>query len=81
MVELLAAIASAVGRPHVRKVHVPLGFMRPVTRLLHALPGFPVTPDQLLMLEEDNVCDPAPFYAAFGLDPVPLTAGLRRMLA
>jgi len=79
MVELLDAIGTALGR-RVRKLHVPLGFIRPVARVLHGLPGFPVTPDQLRMLEEDNVCDPAPFYAAFKLDPMPLATGLRRML-
>jgi NADH dehydrogenase len=80
MVELLDAIGSALGHRHVRKAHVPLGFMRPVARILHRLPGFPVTPDQLRMLEEDNVCDPAPFYGAFRLEPMPLATGLRRML-
>jgi uncharacterized protein YbjT (DUF2867 family) len=80
MVELLDAIGSALGHRRVRKAHVPLGFMRPVARILHRLPGFPVTPDQLRMLEEDNVCDPAPFYGAFRLEPMPLVTGLRRML-
>ena len=49
-------------------------------RLFHRLPGFPLTPDQLLMLEEDNVGDPQPFHTTFGLSPVPLAAGLRTML-
>jgi hypothetical protein len=47
---------------------------------MHRLPGFPLTPDQLVMLEEDNVCDPQPFHSAFGLPPVPLAVGLRAML-
>src|SRR5436309_1313823 len=38
------------------------------------------TPDQLLMLEEDNVCDPAPFFSTFGLAPLPLATGLRQLL-
>lgn len=80
MVELLDAIGTALGHRRVRKAHVPIGFMRPVTRVLHGLPGFPVTPDQLRMLEEDNVCDPAPFYRAFRLEPMPLATGLHRML-
>jgi NADH dehydrogenase len=81
MVRLLDLIGEALGRPRVRKLHVPLGLVRPVTRLLHRLPGFPLTPDQLLMLEEDNVSNPQPFYSAFGLEPLPLAAGLRAMLA
>jgi uncharacterized protein YbjT (DUF2867 family) len=81
MLRLLDLIGAAVGRPRVRKIHVPIGFVRPLARAFHRLPGFPLTPDQLLMLEEDNVCDPEPFFATFGLIPVPLVAGLRAMLS
>jgi NADH dehydrogenase len=80
MVQLLDLIGAARGRSRVRKAHMPIGLVRPMARLLHRLPGFPLTPDQLLMLEEDNVCDPQPFYVTFGLTPVPLAAGLRAML-
>lgn len=80
MVQLLDLIGAAVGRVRVRKAHVPLGLMRPLTKLFHRLPGFPLTPDQLLMLEEDNVGDPRPFHATLGLTPVPLATGLRAML-
>ena len=80
MVRLLDLIGAALGRARVRKVHVPIGAVRPATRLLHRLPGFPLTPDQLLMLEEDNVGDPQPFYSTFGLAPIPLATGLRAML-
>ena len=59
---------------------MPLGLVRPLARLFHRLPGFPLTPDQLLMLEEDNVGDPQPFYTTLGLTPVPLATGLRAML-
>jgi NADH dehydrogenase len=80
MVRLLDLIGAALDRRRVRKLHVPLGLVRPVTRLLHRVPGFPVTPEQLVMLEEDNVCDPEPFQTAFALPPVSLAAGLRTML-
>jgi NADH dehydrogenase len=80
MVELLDAIAKAMGRRRPLKVHVPISVVRPAARLLHRLPGFPLTPDQLLMLEEDNTCDPSPFLSTFGLAPIPLAAGLRAML-
>jgi NADH dehydrogenase len=80
MVQLLDLIGAALGRRRVRKVHVPIGLVRQATRLLHRFPGFPLTPDQLLMLEEDSVGDPQPFYSSFGLTPVPLAAGLRAML-
>jgi uncharacterized protein YbjT (DUF2867 family) len=80
MLQLLDLIGVARGRARVRKLHVPLGVMRPLARLLHRLPGFPITPDQLLMLEQDNVGDPQPFATTFGLAPVPLATGLRAML-
>jgi len=80
MVELLDAIAAAMGRRRPLKVHVPIGLIRPLAGLLQHLPGFPVTPDQLLMLEEENTCDPTAFFSTFGLTPVALAAGLRTML-
>jgi len=80
MLRLLDLVGAAVGRARVRKAHVPLGLVRPLARLFHRLPGFPLTPDQLLMLEEDNVGDPQPFYTTLGLTPVPLATGLRAML-
>lgn len=81
MTELLDLIGRALEHRRVRKIHVPVGVMRPLARVLHPLPGFPVTPDQLLMLGEDSVCDPRPFFDAFQLEPTPLAAGLERMLA
>ena len=80
MVELLDMIAGALGRRRRLKVHVPIRLVRPVTQILHRLPGYPLTPDQLLMLEEDNTCDPSAFFSTFGLTPVPLAAGLRALL-
>lgn len=79
LLDLIDRIGRAMGRRHVRKVHVPLGLVRPAAQLLHRLPGFPITPDQLLMLEEENVCDPQPFFSAFDLTPVSLNDGLREM--
>ncbi|HEV8617173.1 MAG TPA: complex I NDUFA9 subunit family protein [Methylomirabilota bacterium] len=80
MLELLDRLGHAMGRRHVRKIHVPLGLVRPVAGLMHRFPGFPVTPDQLLMLEEENVGNAQPFFFAFDLVPVPLNDGLREML-
>ena len=80
MVELLDAIAKALGRRRPFKAHIPMSLVRPVTQALYRLPGFPLTPDQLLMLEEDNTCDPSAFFSTFGLTPVPLPSGLRVML-
>ncbi len=81
MLDLLDLIGRALGRRRVLKIHVPIALVSPFVHLLHPLPSFPVTPDQLVMLGEDSVCDPRPFFETFTLDPVPLAVGLERMLA
>jgi NADH dehydrogenase len=81
MDELLDLIRAALGRRRVLRAHVPTGLVRPAARLLHRVPSFPITPDQLLMLEEQSTCDPRPFFTTFDLTPVPLAAGLARMFA
>ena len=79
MVELLQMIGAAMHR-NVRVARFPMGLMRPMSRVLHRTPSFPVSPDQLLMLEEDNTGDPGPFYKTFGIAPLPLAQGLRTIL-
>ena len=81
MLELLDIVGAALGRRRVGKVHVPVGAMRPLARILHRLPGFPVTPDQLLMLEEDNTGDPQPFVSTFELTLPPLAVCVGRIVA
>ena len=73
-VEILDHIGAALGRRAVRKVRV-------ATRILQALPFYPISSDQLTMLEEESVTDPAAFYADFRLVPQSLDQGLRRMLS
>ncbi len=79
--EILDQIGEALGKPRVRKLHQPLGLMRPLVKLLEPLPFFPVTSDQLLMLQEENVCDPTPFLRDFELKPVEFPEGLRQLFA
>lgn len=79
--EILDQIGQALGKPRVRKLHHPLALMRPLVRLLELLPFFPLTSDQLTMLEENSVCDPTQFYRDFALDPIPFPEGLRRMFS
>ena len=78
-VDLLDEIGRALGRSRVRKMHVPLGPVRAMTRALDWLPFYPVSQDQLIMLEEESVTDPSRFFADFGTKPEPLVTGLRRM--
>ena len=80
MVDLIDRVAVAMGRRRPLKAHAPLGFVRAVTAVLHRFPDYPLTPDQLLMLEDENTCEPGPFYETFGLAPIPLSTGLGAML-
>jgi len=79
-VELLDQIGVALGVMRVRKIHIPLGLIKIMIRAFGWLPFFPVTADQLIMLEEGNVTNPERFYADFGITPEPLAQGLKRML-
>jgi NADH dehydrogenase len=80
-VDLLDEIGRALARPRVRKLHVPLGPVRAMTRALDWLPFYPLSTDQLIMMEEESVTDPSRFFAELGLAPEPLAAGLERMFA
>ncbi|HZW36398.1 MAG: complex I NDUFA9 subunit family protein [Deltaproteobacteria bacterium] len=70
--ELLDKVAASVGR-RARKVHVPLSLLRPVVSRLQRYRGFPLTTDQLEMLLGESICDPDPFYSAFGFTPLSLS--------
>lgn len=78
--EILDEVGAALGRPRVPKLHHPVGLMAPLVRLLEGIPTFPLSSDQLLMLGEDNTCDPAPFLGAFDLAPIDFATGIRAYL-
>ena len=79
METLVRMIGAATGKRWMMTPRVPLGLVRPAARLFHRMPAFPLTPDQLLMLEENNTCDPEAFFSTFRIAPLPLAVGLRRM--
>jgi NADH dehydrogenase len=56
-VELLDAVARAMGRPVPFKPRLPLGLMKAIIPVMQHLPQFPITMDQLQMLIEENICD------------------------
>lgn len=74
MAELNAWIAKAIGRtPHL--LPVPDSVAGPMARLFGWLPGAPMTEDQWLMLQKDNVVSSsAEGFAAFDIAPKPLEA-------
>ncbi len=80
-VDLLDEIGRALGRARVRKLRVPLAPVRALTRALDWLPFYPLSTDQLIMLEEESVTDPSRFFAELGVRPEPLATGLARMFA
>ncbi len=71
MKEINSLIARAIGRENRPIIDVPGAF----ASLLAALPGGPITRDQLAMLGRDNVAaDGAPGLAELGIAPTPLGA-------
>jgi uncharacterized protein YbjT (DUF2867 family) len=76
-VQLLDLVGQALGRRRVFKAFVPPALAAWMTRV----PGWPVGREELLVLQEDTVCDARPFYAACGIEPLPLATGLAQMLS
>jgi len=79
--EVTTAIADAMGvkRP---ALHVPLFFVKSVARILETvLPKPPVTTDQLIMLQEDNICSMRDIREAFGIEPIAFREGLRKFIS
>ncbi|NNF41252.1 MAG: NAD(P)H-binding protein [Woeseiaceae bacterium] len=66
--DLLRRIGSATGRKKVI-LPMPIALMRVAATLLDWLPFFPVTRDQLTMLEEGNTADPAVLRQLTGREP------------
>lgn len=78
--EVTKAIAAALGisRPN---VHLPMFFMRTMAKVAETvLPRPPVTTDQLLMLQEDNITAHNDFSDIAGGVPVRFKDGLARFL-
>lgn len=84
--EVLDAILAASGRRRL-KLHVPLALARLQARGLEFVfptllrRAAPLNRDQLIMLQEDNVGDPAPANALFHLPTERFTDGVRRHLS
>lgn len=78
-------IQGVLGKRRI-KLHVPLSLARcqaaciefVFRRLLRKAP--PLNQDQLLMLQEDDVGNPAPATELFGLRPIPLREGIGKYL-
>jgi uncharacterized protein YbjT (DUF2867 family) len=70
--ELLAYVVKETGRRR-RLVDVPMGMAQLQARIMEMLPGKPLTRDQLLMLQQDNVCgDVMPGLHELDIIPTPV---------
>lgn len=77
---IMDEIASALGKKRI-KIHVPLPIMRIGAAVLEkALPKPPITRDQLLMLEEDNITMENALVKVFGVKPRGFREGIREYL-
>lgn len=79
-IEILQAIADAI-RKKLHIVHVPMGLMQNIASLMGWLPFFPITRDQLIMLQEGNVCNERPFMEEFEIEPLRFKEGIARYLS
>lgn len=78
--EVTVAIAEAMGarRP---TIHMPFFFVKTAARFFETvLPKPPVTTDQLIMLQEDNVCSMQDIRDAFGVEPVRFREGIKKFI-
>jgi uncharacterized protein YbjT (DUF2867 family) len=75
MRELNGWICHATGRATKPIVEIPDAIGRTMARVGGWMPGAPITWDQWLMLQRDNVAaEGAPGFEAFGISPAPLAA-------
>ena len=78
--EVTTTLAEALG-VHRPVLHLPLALMKPVAGLLEALlPVPPLTADQLIMIQEDNICSMQDIHDAFGVEPVAFRKGLAQFI-
>lgn len=79
--DVIEKIARALGRKPPAKVHMPMPLMRVGAGLAETvLPTPPITRDQLLMLEEDNVTDNNALTGVFHIEPTGFVEGMKTYL-
>jgi uncharacterized protein YbjT (DUF2867 family) len=75
MREVNSWICQATGRGSKAVIEVPDGIAKLMARLFGWAPGAPISWDQWLMLQKDNVASGRhPGFEAFGINPAPLAA-------
>jgi uncharacterized protein YbjT (DUF2867 family) len=78
-VELLDAVAYAMGKSAPFKPHLPLSLMKMIIPVMQRVPQFPITMDQLQMLLEENICDGC-WKRVFRFEPRNFQKGIQEYL-
>ncbi len=78
-IDLIDAIAAAMGKSPPLKPRMPLGLMKLVVPVMEHLPPFPITMDQMQMLVEENICD-GRWKETFRFEPRNFKEGIREYL-
>ena len=70
--ELLDLVGVAMGIKKL-KIHQPLRIIKTMASLLGGFPFFPISRDQIIMLEEESITDAwQPFFTDFDIVPIPV---------
>jgi NADH dehydrogenase len=69
--DMLRTFGEALGKK-VRLIHLPKRPIKIMTHFFENLPGWPITSEQLAMLEEDHSCDLKPLVEDFQIELLPL---------
>ncbi len=77
--ELLDAVAAAMGKSAPFKPRAPLGLMKLIIPVMQNIPQFPITSDQLQMLIEENICDGG-WKQTFNFEPFDFKQGIAAYL-
>lgn len=78
--QMVKDIADAMG-VNKKLLHVPMGIAVFGAMLLEKTPFRPVTQEQLMLLEKDNVTEPDVVRKEFGFAPLPFREALRRFIS
>ncbi|MBA4374535.1 MAG: complex I NDUFA9 subunit family protein [Thermodesulfovibrio sp.] len=77
--EIVQLMTESSGRARI-KVNIPMGLMKIAASLASILPSPPVTLDQLLMLEQDNITGIDTIEKKFGFTPMALKQALSEFI-
>ena len=75
-IELLNAISKALGKGPVKTIRQPVFLMKPAIKILESFQSFPITSDQLTMLQQGNVCDSSEWADDFDIEPIDFADGI-----